>query len=349
MNPTMRRTLWITLGLVPGVGVGFATHAWMQMRSERLAIEKPAPPPARTGIPLNEQGRLSLFVLAGQSNMSGRGALSAAQKAEHVYVFGNDYRWKEAREPIDSAEGQVDEVSADRNAGLGPGLAFALRLAELQPGKRIGLIPCAKGATTLFEWERRLGEDTLYGSCLKRVRAASLMGQVSGVLFFQGEWDAFDSQSDAPLAPVHVPPNKLPGSRVPFERERFSGRPSLNHVSHDRWKDMFEDLVDSLRSDLRDPALPVVFARIGTHKNPERYVHWQDVQRQQDEVSLPHVTMIETDDLTLADTVHFDTASYVTIGRRFAEGYVRSIETSPQVHPRKGIAGLPAGSTPGRK
>lgn len=339
MKAGLKGALLIAAGAVLGTGAGFALSMWIHARNDESHLERPASPPARTGIPLAEQGRLSLFVLAGQSNMSGRGALSTPLRGDHVYVFGNDYRWKEAREPIDSAEGQVDDVSADPNAGLGPGLAFALRLAELQPGRRIGLIPCAKGATTLFEWERRLGEDTLYGSCLKRIRAASVMGQLAGILFFQGEWDAMEDDTGSPFAPMQIPPSKLRNCRAPFDAARFAGRPSLNHASYDRWRDMFEDLVDSFRSDLRDPSLPVVFARIGIHKNPARYAHWEDVQKQQDEVSLPRVAMIETDDLTLADTVHFDSESYITIGKRFAEGYVRATDASPVIRSGPGDSG----------
>src|SRR6185436_14868221 len=119
-----------------------------------------------------------LFVLAGQSNMSGRGVSVPFPETGRIFLFANDYHWKTARDPLDSADHQVDEISADALAGTGPGLSFATELAKTYPQKIIGLIPCAKGATTIFEWERRLGDDTLYGSCLKRMRAASTMGRV---------------------------------------------------------------------------------------------------------------------------------------------------------------------------
>ena len=56
----------------------------------------------------------------------------------------------------------------------------------------IGLIPCAKGGSLIHDWRRNLDDNTLYGSCLKRARAASLMGNVAGLLYFQGEIDAVD-------------------------------------------------------------------------------------------------------------------------------------------------------------
>src|SRR3990172_5531475 len=44
-------------------------------------------------IPVEFQGKLQLFILAGQSNMSGYGDLpsSALEPDPRIYVFGNDY------------------------------------------------------------------------------------------------------------------------------------------------------------------------------------------------------------------------------------------------------------------
>ena len=63
-------------------------------------------------VPANFQGKMSLFILAGQSNMSGSGPLTPASSVTHprVFVFGNDYRWHLGSEPIDSPSGQVDHV-----------------------------------------------------------------------------------------------------------------------------------------------------------------------------------------------------------------------------------------------
>jgi hypothetical protein len=261
-----------------------------------------APQPTPTAIPLGVdealQGRLALFILAGQSNMSGRAELPQNQALDpQILVFGNDYRWRIAVEPLDSPEEQVDVVSADLAddpARFGPGLAFARKLRLERPTMAIGLIPCAKGATTIQQWQRNLDDSTLYGSCLKRVRAASVMGQIAGMLFFQGESDAID--------PVRLP----------------------NQVrSASDYDSKFVTFVQDMRADVLQPSLPVVFAQIGTNRDPQTYTNWDVVKQQQTSVKLDCASMIAADDLELRDLVHYTTASYRVIGERFAHAFLQ--------------------------
>ncbi len=244
----------------------------------------------------NYQGKLRLFVLAGQSNMSGLGQIRPGDQKTlpQAYVFGNDYHWHLAKHPIDSVINQVDQVSKEsKPPGVGPGFAFAKHLLEQNPKSAIGLIPCAKGGSTIAEWQRSLEDNTLYGSCLKRIQAASVMGDIEGVLFFQGEADA-------------VLPERLPG----------------RSVNPNAWAQLFGKYVFDLRQDLNQGDLPVVFAQIATTTSPDILVNWEQVKAQQKEVKLPAVKMITTDDLPLRDYVHFTSESYDIIGQRFAQTYL---------------------------
>ena len=227
--------------------------------------------------------------------MSGMGDILKLETSSNprIYLFGNDYHWKLAREPVDDPIGQVDTVSKDKCAGFSPALSFATTLAEQHPDMAIGLIPCAKGGSLIHDLRRNLDDNTLYGSCLKRVRAASLMGNVAGLLYFQGEIDAVD-------------PKEQPG------------RTFLPN----QWADRFTVLINNWRSDLDLPELPVVFGQIGTNANPERFKNWAVVKEQQRTVRLPFSKMIVTDDLALKDYVHFTTESYQIIGQRFAKAYL---------------------------
>jgi hypothetical protein len=247
-------------------------------------------------VPEAWHGKLSLFILAGQSNMSGRGELPL-QPATHpqVFVFGNDYRWTLAVEPIDRPDGQVDTVSQDTGddpAGFSPGVAFATSLLKHDPQRVIGLIPCAKGDTAIAAWQRSLSDQTLYGACLKRIGAAATMGDLAGVLVFQGEADALDP---------HAHPDRV--------------------LSAGDYATTFTTFVHDLRSDLARPQLPVVFAQIGTTTAPDAFIHWETVKAQQATVQLPCAAMITTDDLPLQDAVHFTTDSYRQIGARFAAAF----------------------------
>lgn len=294
-------------GLIGGIWLQRTYGAANLLRSAGLLPARqeitPNPTPTRTavGLPAEFHGQLALFVLAGQSNMSGWAPLPAEQSLHpRAYLFSNDYRWRLAQEPTDHPEDQVDLVSLDRGAvlpGTSPGLAFATTLLELQPDLAIGLVPCAKGDTTIHEWRRSLDDATLYGSCLKRIAAASTMGKLTGILFFQGEADALNPE---------------------MYRERI--------LSAEIYLERFSQFIEDLRDDLNRPTLPIIFAQIGSQTAPEAFSNWEVVQQQQAAVNLPCVAMITTTDLPLFDGVHYTPESYQTIGMRFAEAYVRLME-----------------------
>jgi hypothetical protein len=133
-----------------------------------------------------------IYVIAGQSNASGRGisesrSLHATMRAG---LFGNDDAWRELRDPVDSPVKQVDRVSRDSFAhgSVWPFVATGLMTAEPVP---VAFVPCAKSTTSIYQWlpdrVRPFSRTTLYGSLVRRARA---VGGVRAVLFWQGEADA---------------------------------------------------------------------------------------------------------------------------------------------------------------
>jgi hypothetical protein len=274
--------------LMRGMGVPYPTQ---------IPISLPAYP-AAVEIPLDHQGEISLFILAGQSNMVGWAPLPEQQETDlMIYVFGNDYRWRVAVEPVDDPYEQVDQISLDQSAAFGPSLAFASAVRSKRPEMVIGLIPCAKNSSAIIEWQRNLSDQSLYGSCLKRARAASQMGRFAGVLFFQGETDTIDGN----LYPQFDP-----------------------HAAE--WSVLFSSFVNNLREDLHEPELPVVFAQIGADPYPEEESNWELVKEQQRSIRLQNVAMITTDDLPSMDGLHFTTDSYRRIGERFAAAYLELMD-----------------------
>ena len=245
-------------------------------------------------IPAAAQGELRLFVLMGQSNMAGLAPLpERLPNTENIYTFGNDYRWSLATEPVDSPNAQVDTVSLDEDAGFGPSVAFAQAFQSkdiVGEAEAIGLIPCAKGGSSITQWQRALSDQSLYGSCLKRIQAALTMGQLEGILFFQGEADALE-------------PSLYPSIEPQAEQ----------------WGELFVQFATDLRQDLNRPRLSIVYAQIGTDPQDETLPHWATVQRQQAQINLPHSTSIQTADLATIDGVHFTAESYRVIGQRFAD------------------------------
>jgi hypothetical protein len=241
-------------------------------------------------------GDFLVFVLAGQSNMSGRGAVAELppdfpRHRERLWSFSNADRWVQAAEPIDDATKQVDAVSVDPGAGVGPGLAFADALAALLPDVQIGLVPCAKGATSIREWHRSTARDTLFGSCLRRIRLACPEGRIAGILWHQGESDAATAE-DARL-----------------------------------WGTRFAKVVEAFRSDLGSETLPVVAATLGRlgemRRTDPAFKYWNEVVTAQQAVRLPGVVFVDGHELEMrSDGLHLSTRGQLALGEAMAKQLV---------------------------
>jgi carbohydrate esterase-like sialic acid-specific acetylesterase len=113
--------------------------------------------------------------------MVGRGELSDLPPGfpanpTRLWNFSNAYRWEPAREPIDSPIGQLDFVSRDERAAVGPSLALADTFVSMHPATTVGLIPCAKGSSSINDWQKTDSTNqrsTLYGSCMTRMKMVS--------------------------------------------------------------------------------------------------------------------------------------------------------------------------------
>lgn len=239
-------------------------------------------------IPDSLYGKIHLFALVGQSNMVGYAPLPRIQKTSPtIYNFTMGYRWQIGREPTFTDDAHVDMVSYNTDPRFGaprfsPGLPFALYLQDLRPDYPIGLIPCAHNYSSITDWQRNLSDQSLYGSCLKRIRAASTVGTLSGVLFYQGETDVVDS------------------------------------IRADAWAENFTQFVSDFRADTNSPNLPIVFAQIGPSWANPLQPYWTTVQDEQASISLPNVEMIRTSDLVLSN-YHLNLSSEIEAGYRFAQ------------------------------
>lgn len=164
-----------------------------------------------------------VFILAGQSNMSGRGGVhkhqwdgvvppESAADGEKIFRLNTGLEWEAAHEPLHQG------LDANRVCGVGPGLAFANAVKERVGA--VGLVPCAAAGTQMKDWARG-GE--LYERMVKRAKAAAERGgEMAAVLWYQGEKDTF-LKEDADL-----------------------------------YGDNVEKLILNLRQDLDLPSLPVI-------------------------------------------------------------------------------------------
>lgn len=123
-----------------------------------------------------------VFLLAGQSNMAGRGKPLEAQDQTanpRVLVLGKDRTWMPAVDPLHWDKPPV--------VGVGLGLSFGKALAEALPEKTIGLVPAAFGGSAISEWAKGAKH---YTSAVERTQVALRDGTLAGILWHQGESDA---------------------------------------------------------------------------------------------------------------------------------------------------------------
>jgi hypothetical protein len=122
---------------------------------------------------------IQVFLLAGQSNMLGRGQpVSDGTGSTANLLLFRDGVWQQAADPLGP--------TGDPDNGVGPGMTFGLGvLANEPPGTTVGLIMCAQSATPIKAWTPN---KYAYTSCKKAARAAG--GVVAGIVFLQGEFEA---------------------------------------------------------------------------------------------------------------------------------------------------------------
>ena len=262
-----------------------------------------------------------LWVLGGQSNMEGIGVMRDALKPHpRVHMYSLRDQWKKAKDPINpcgnslyrSHNGQ-DQFRSDEESkaiesayvkGVGPGLAFARYLTE-NTGVPIGLIPCAKGGSSMQQWDpqlKHLGGDSLYGACALRINAVG--GKVRGMIWSQGCSDA-------------------------------------DRTSAKLYTKRMKTLVAALRKEFGN--MPWIMSQINGFYHTERYdIHgdaWTSIRTQQ--VALPNqikkLACISTVDLDLDDGIHISAKGQHRCGERMAKvalnlaGYSKKKYTTPYI------------------
>ncbi len=227
-----------------------------------------------------------LFVLAGQSNMAGRGVVEPGDTVPHprILTVTPDNRWVVAKEPL--------QLYQPALTGLGPGLAFARALIEeLDEDIYIGLIPCAVGGSSVGNWL----SDSLYnGVRLKsnftdKVLRAKEYGTVKGIIWHQGEADATAA--------------KLP-----------------------RYKADMTLLFDYFRGVTGNENLPIIAGELGifpgVEKNRQEYMILNDIlleiTREDPDMALVRSFGLKAKE----DNVHFDSRSQRIMGRRYASSWL---------------------------
>ncbi len=148
------------------------------------------PPSGAVSLPSKDNFRI--VILAGQSNMAGRGFIEEEDLTPipRVYMLDREGRWVPAVEPI-----HYDKPSA----GVGPGREFARMLVDSNPEISVGLVPTACGGSSIDDWRPGVffGQTNSYpyDDAVARAKRALKDGVLEAILWRQGESDISPSKS----------------------------------------------------------------------------------------------------------------------------------------------------------
>lgn len=177
---------------------------------------------------------LDLYLLIGQSNMSGRGVITEKFKEEgnpNVYMLTKENAWVPAKNPL-----HFDKPTI---VGVGPGLSFGIDMAKKNPSHKIGLIPCAVGGTSIDVWKPGAYDKATnaypYHDMLSHLRVALKSGTLKGVLWLQGEADSKPEKAEAYLTKLE---------ELIKEIKTIAGNPDLPFVAGElgRYREQYENI-----------------------------------------------------------------------------------------------------------
>lgn len=233
------------------------------------------------------KNNLWVFILAGQSNMAGRGLVQPQDTVpdERILTINENNEIIIAKEPLHFYEPSM--------AGLDCGLSFGKSLTErIHDSISVLIIPTAVGGSSISQW---LGDSlhrnvSLLINFKEKVETGKKYGQIKGVLWHQGESDA--NQVDIPL-----------------------------------YKERLSDLFSEFRKIISREDLPILIGELGSFsKNYDNWMKINDlISRYASNDN--NAIVISTSDLThKGDMVHFDSESQRIMGERFAKTYLKIIK-----------------------
>lgn len=224
-----------------------------------------------------------IFLLMGQSNMAGRGEITEAYKGlqnSNVLMLTSQNAWVPAKHPVHFDKPKV--------VGVGPGLAFGIKLAEVYPNDTIYLVPCAVGGTSISKWESGAYDQATnthpYDDAVLRIKEAMKKGSVEGAIWLQGE-----SDSNPTAAALYL-------SRL-------------------------TDLIERIRTVAKNNQLPFIVGELGRYRGNYKLINDQLHQLPS---KAPYTAVVTSENLVhKGDTTHFNSPSATLYGTRFAESMIK--------------------------
>lgn len=262
--------------------IGYSSVLYAQKDTRTINFPRKTEPV--TTLPARKN--LWIFILAGQSNMAGRGLVEPSDtlSTSRILTITKDNQWIYAKEPLHFYEPTL--------AGLDCGLSFGNELIRHLPDSiHIALIPCAVGGSSIQQW---LGDSLHRGvSLLSNFKArtdfAMKYGEIKGILWHQGESDAH------------------PELIRPYQEKLIN-------------------LLALFRGHIQNASLPVLIGELGTFSTEIEIIssckYINKSIRTVAEQDKNTFVVITSDLKDKGDHTHFDSPSQRMMGKRFAEKFI---------------------------
>lgn len=229
---------------------------------------------------------LYVFIMAGQSNMAGRGFVEPQDTLpnKRILTIDKSMKWIYAKEPLHFYEPSL--------TGLDCGMSFARKLLDSIPeGISIAVIPCAIGGSSIEQW---IDNETFRGVTLldnfkDKVGFAKDYGIIKGIIWHQGE-----SNAKSELIP------------------KYSQR--------------LDSLINRFRFLVKNDTLPIILGELGSYSKPnEKQMRWDSINTVIQNIAWKdkNIDLVKSGDLKhKGDNVHFDSESQRILGERYAKKYL---------------------------
>ena len=271
----------ISLFMFHLMAIVFATSCSQKIIIERITY---FPKQAETVMTMPKKENVWVFIMAGQSNMAGRGIVEKDDTVpnKRILSVNNAGRIVVAKEPLHFYEPNL--------TGLDCGVMFARTLIKNIPDSiSILIIPTAVGGSSISQW---LGDSTHRGVALlsnfrKHVEIGKEFGVIKGILWHQGESDANERN-------------------IPHHKKRMG------------------ELFSKFRAAIGNDGLPLMVGELGSFSdNPanfsliNRAIHAYAAED-------ANCSVISTKDLKdKGDHLHFNSKGQRAMGKRFATAYLK--------------------------
>jgi hypothetical protein len=226
-----------------------------------------------------------VFILAGQSNMAGRGFVEPQDTIpnKRIYSINKNGELIFAKEPLNFNEPNM--------AGLDCGLSFGKELLNHIPDSiSVLLIHTAVGGSSINQWinDSTFRNVTLLSNFREKVKTARNYGMIKGILWHQGESDATTSENI----------------------ELYQSRLNI--------------LFGKFRQAAGDQFLPILIGELGSFsENNDNWqsINRQIYKYAKTDINS---LVISTQDFDhKGDAVHFNSEGQREMGKRFAEAFVK--------------------------